>query len=120
MTIDNRVVVNGVALPAPVTLDYSLEDIDKDSNRDVSNAKMRRNRIRSDVVKLSFTYTVNSLEEVTTVLNAIKSKTFDVEFYDYKEGKRVTKEMYAGAKTFRPIAVSGNWIQGFKFNLTEV
>ena len=120
MKIDDRVIVNGVELPSPVTLDYSLEDIDKDSKRDVSKAKMRRNRIRSDVVKLSFTYSINSLEEVTMVLNAIKAVNFEVEYYDYKESSRVTKQMYAGPKTFRPISVSGNWIQGFKFNLTEV
>lgn len=120
MIIDDRIVINGVELPSPVDLNYSLEDIDVDSKRDVKNAKMRRNRIRKDAVKLSISYSISSLEEVSLVLNTIEPSSFNVEYYDLKEGKRVTKEMYAGTKTFRPIAVSGNWIQGFKFNLTEV
>ena len=118
--INSDLIVNGVLLPSPVSIDYSLEDVDADSKRDVKKAKMNRNRIRKDVVKLSIVYSINSLEEVSLVLNTIESTSFNVEYYDLKEGKRITKEMYAGAKNFRPINVGGHWIQGFKFSFTEV
>lgn len=112
--------VNGVVLPAPVDLDYSLEDLDADSERDVKSGILDRNRIRSDVFKLSLTYGCDDLVTISKVLQAISPATFNVELFDIKSNKRVTKKMYAGPKSTKLICNNGVWLKGTKFNLTEV
>lgn len=111
---------NGVVLPAPISLEYSLEDLDADSERDVNTGRLNRNRIRSDVFKLSLTYGMDDMATVSKVLKAISPPTFSVELYDIKNGNRVVKTMYAGPKSMKMICINGVWGKGFKFNLTEV
>ena len=112
--------VNGVVLPAPIDLDYSLEDLDADSERDVKSGVLDRNRVRSDVFKLSLTYGYDDLATISKVLQAISPATFNVELFDIKSNKRVTKKMYAGPKSTKLICNNGVWLKGTKFNLTEV
>lgn len=111
---------NGVVLPAPISIDYSLEDLDADSERDVSTGRLSRNRIRSDVFKLSLAYGLEDMVSVSAVLKAVSPETFSVELYDIKNNKRVIKTMYAGPKSMQMICDDGVWIKGLKFNLTEV
>lgn len=121
MSYENvKIKVNGVELPAPIDMEYSLEDLDADSERDVNSGILDRNRIRSDVFKLSLSYSMESPEAVSKVLKAISSATFSVELFDIKNNKRVTKTMYAGPKTSQLILNDGVWVKGLKFNLTEV
>lgn len=112
--------VNGEVLPAPVDLEYSLEDLDADSERDVKNGTLDRNRIRSDVFKLSLTYGLDDIDTLSKVLKIISPATFPVELFDIKNNKRVTKTMYAGPKSTKMICNNGVWLKGTKFNLTEV
>lgn len=115
-----KVIVDGTALPAPINLDYSLEDLDADSERDTRSGKLDRNRIRSDVFKLSLSYGIDDTDSVSSILNAISPETFQVEFYDVKKNLRITKTMYAGPKSFQMILNDGVWIKGLKFNIVEV
>lgn len=111
---------NGVILPPPVSIDLNLEDIDADSERDVKSAILDRNRIRSDVHKLSLAYGLNDLDTVSTVLQAISSATFEVELFDIKANERVTKKMYAGPKSMQFVYANQVWVKALKFNLIEV
>lgn len=115
-----KIKANGVILPAPISIELNMEDLDADSERDVKNGILDRNRIRSDVFKLSLTYGLNDMNSVSTVLKAIAVPTFDVELYDIKSGTRTIKKMYAGPKAMQFICNNGVWIKGLKFNLTEV
>lgn len=117
---DIKIKVNGALLPAPVSLEYSLEDLDADSERDVNTGRLNRNRIRSDVFKLSLTYGMDDMVTVSKVLKTISPSTFNVELYDIKNGNRVLKTMYAGPKSIKMICSNGVWVKGLKFNLTEV
>ena len=117
---DIMIKANGVVLPAPISIDYSLEDLDADSERDVNTGRLSRNRIRSDVFKLSVTYAMDDVATVSKVLKAISPATFSVELYDLKSGNRVVKTMYAGPKSMQMICNNGVWVKGLKFNLTEV
>ena len=115
-----KIIVNGVELPAPINMDYNFEDLDVDSERDVKNAKLSRNRIRADVMKVSLVYGIDDTATVSQVLKAISSETFSVELFDVKENKRTTKIMYAGPKTMQMVFYNKAWIKGLKFNLVEV
>lgn len=115
-----KIKANGVVLPAPISMELNLEDLDADSERDVHRGILDRNRIRSDVFKLSLSYGLNDMANVATVLKAISPAIFDVELYDVKSGTRTTKKMYAGPKSMQFICNEGVWIKGLKFNLTEV
>ena len=117
---DIKIKINGADIPAPISLDYSLEDLDADSERDVSRGILDRNRIRSDVFKLSLTYAMNDLAQTSLLLKTISPATFSVELFDVKNNNRATKTMYAGSKTMQMICNKGVWIKGLKFNLTEV
>lgn len=115
-----KIKADGVVLPAPINLDINLEDLDADSERDVASGVLGRNRIRSDVYKVSLTYGIDDVENVKKVLEATSKETFPVELFDVKTCTRKTKTMYAGAKSMQYICNNGVWIKGLKFSLIEV
>lgn len=120
MATNTDVKVNGVVLPAPISIDYNYEDLDADSLRDVNSGKLDRNRIRADVLKVTLTYGVDDINSVSQVLQAISPATFSVELLDLKTGARVLKTMYAGAKSMQMVKYKNVWIKSMKFNLVEV
>lgn len=117
---DLTIKVNDVLIPTPVDIEYQLEDLDADSTRDISSGKLDRNCIRKDLVKISLSYGIDKLSDISLLLNTISHETFKVEYFDLKENERISKVMYAGSKTFRLIRVGGVYIKGFKVNFIEV
>ena len=96
--------VNGKTIPTPSTLNFTISDIDGESNR---NAKgdMVRDRIAVKR-KLDLGWNALNNEELHTLLNAVcdKSKSgdnvfFTVEFFDPMENKRVKCTMYVGDRS---------------------
>lgn len=112
--------IDGVELPAPISMDYSLEDIDEGSERDVKNAILDRNRVRANAYKISLSYGINDIETVSKVVNMISPETFEVEIFDILTLERKTITMYAGSKSFGYMVYNGAWIKALKFNLVEV
>lgn len=117
---DLKIIVNGAELPAPVSMEVNLEDLDSDSFRDTKYAKMHRNRLRSNINKISLSYNIDDVEKMSAVLNAIDPETFNVTVFDLKQRKRVTKTMYAGSKSYGYIMSDQVWVKAMKFNLVEV
>ena len=115
-----KIKINGVELPAPVSIDYSLEDIDIDSQRDVKSGVLDRNRQRDNMYKISIAYDIKDVETVSNVINMISPETFNVEIFDILTLTRKTYIMYAGPKSMQFISQGGVWIKGLKFNLVEV
>lgn len=115
-----KIKIEGITLPTPIDIEYSLEDLDADSDRDVISGVLDRNRIRSDMLKISISYSVNDTSSISTILKLISKEIFKVELFDFKEGKRVEKNMYSSSKTFQPLLVENVWIKGLKFKLIEV
>ena len=50
---DIKILIEGVELPAPSTMDIEYEDLDADSIRSISDGVLERNRIRSNVQKVT-------------------------------------------------------------------
>lgn len=111
---------DGVVLPAPISFELNLEDLDADSERDVVTGILGRNRIRSDVYKISLAYGLDDVVSIKKVLEAISKETFSVELFDIKSGQRKIKTMYAGPKSMQYVCNNGLWIKSLKFNLVEV
>lgn len=115
-----KIKINGVDLPAPVQVDYNLEDLDADSERDTQRAILDRNRIRADVYKIPLAYAIDDVETVSKILNMVRPETFSVEIFDIISLKRKTLKMYAGPKTMQFVLAGNIWIKALKFNLVEV
>ncbi len=112
--------VDGVKLPTPSTFDVEYSDIDVDSLRLLTTARLKRNRVRSDIQKVKIGYLLKEIPEIDKIMKMIKPETINVKIYDNSTGSIVNKEMYASSKSFAYIRVKrGIKGQGFKFNLTE-
>ncbi len=115
------IMIDGVKLPTPSTLDFEYSDLDVDSLRIITTGKLKRNRVRSDVQKIKLGYLLTDIPDIDKMMKMIKPKEITVTLYDNSTGSRVTKQMYAGNKSYSYIRVArGIKGQGFKFNLTEV
>lgn len=115
-----KIKIDGVELPAPVSIDYNYEDLDVESDRDTRNGILSRNVLRSNMLKISITYGIEDAETISNVIQAITPNTFNVEVFDVSTNSRKTKTMYAGSKSMQMIMNNGVWIKCLKFNLVEV
>lgn len=116
-----RPTVGGTPLPAPTTWNMSYEDLDSDKSlRDIKRGKLKRVRIRSNVLKISLGYTLNDLETISKVFDMIDPVSVMVEVLDIKTLKRKTFEMYCSKKKLQFISVGGGmYSKGFAIDLTE-
>jgi len=88
--------VNGVAIAAPSVYEVIIQDLDGESNRNASG-NMIRDRIAVKR-KLNLEWPPLNQGEISTLLNAVSSVFFTVEFPDPQQGM-VTKTMYVGDRT---------------------
>lgn len=116
---DIKIKIDGVYIPPPTELSISLEDIDMKSGRNIKDAVMYRNRLRSDIKKISLTYTIDDTDSISKLLRMIEPESFNVELFDLKNNKRMVKSCYAGSKSYKLICVDRVWVNGFKVNLIE-
>lgn len=93
--------VDNYVLPQFSEYSGSLSDLDVESGRNVNGGVMERNRIRSDIHKLEFSYDILTYDVARDILQAIKPSSFNVEFFAIDLGKRITKKMYVGDKSFQ-------------------
>ncbi|MBS5369176.1 MAG: hypothetical protein KHY19_06925 [Coprobacillus cateniformis] len=114
--------INGAVLPAPSSYEVNFEDLDSDqSKRYVKTGKMRRKRIRSEVMKISLSYNLKDMPDIMKIMRMIKPETYSVELYLPNEGISGTLIMYSNKKKFNYInTVTGHKAQSFSFDMTEV
>lgn len=108
-TIENQALVRvkGSSLPFCSSYKVTFTDTDLDSGRNIK-AKMIRNRVRSNMYKLEFSYNLLSAESVKEIIELTSDEFFTVEFYSPLELKRITKTMYVGDRTFSWVTVRGD------------
>lgn len=115
--------IDGAALPAPSSYSVSFEDLDSEqSKRYVTSGKLRRKRIRSEVLKISLTYNLTDMPDVLSIMKMIKPQTYIAELYLPNEGITGTIEMYSNKKQFNYIRMRNgeHKAQSFTFDMTEV
>lgn len=112
--------IDGVKLPTPSKIDVEYADMDADSIRPISNGILKRNRIRANVQKINISYLLKDIADIDKIMTMIKPVMVSVKLYDSAAGGVVTKQMYAGNKTFSYLRLSRTIKgQSFQFSLTE-
>lgn len=89
--------INGVEITAPKSLQFDLQDIDGDTNRN-AKGEMIRDRIAVKR-KLECEWGPLTMEQCSTLLKAVQNVFFSVTYPDALEGKMLTKTMYVGDRT---------------------
>ena len=118
---DIKLKINGTLLPVPVEFDMELSDLDDEtSTRDIKTMKLKRNRIRANIYKITLGYSLDETATISLILNLVSDATFEVEMFDIVEMKRVKKTMYAGPKSFGYMLNKDVWVKGLKLSLVEV
>ena len=113
--------VNGVALPTPSDIKVEIQDLDGESVRPVSTGILRRNRIRSNMLKITLTWNLNTFVDVMNILSMVTPAEFSTELYIPDHGIRGTKTMYAGNKSYNYVKTkTGLKAKSFSFALIEV
>lgn len=114
--------IGGVALPPPSSYEVSFEDLDSEqSKRYITTGKMRRKRVRAEVMKVSLTYNLSEFEDVLSIIKLIRPQTYTCELYLPNEGIAGTLEMYSNKKKFNYInTATGHKAQSFSFDMTEL
>ena len=117
---DIKLTVNGYALPSPVSLSFSYEDLDKDSGRDIKTQTMHRNRLRANILKLSVEYGIDDSATVSTILGLVTNKTFTLTYPDPATGKTKSGTFYTGSRSGSfAVTGSGVIIKTLKFDMIE-
>ena len=113
--------VNGVALSTPSDIKVEIQDLDCESVRPVATGVLRRNRIRSNMLKVTLTWNITPTIDIMNILNAVTPAEFDAELFIPTHGIRATRKMYAGNKSYNYIRTKeGLKAKSFSFALIEV
>ena len=100
MADEAKIKVNGVLLPTPSDINVEIQDLDGDSVRPITTGVLRRNRIRTNMLKITLTWNLKTFVDVMNILNIVSPKEFNAELYIPDHGIRGTKKMYAGNKKY--------------------
>ncbi len=119
---DIRITANGVELPAPISIDSELSDLDSDTTiRSITTGTLRRNVIRTDMLKLTLKYGLQEMAQVHSILGCLPAPNFTVTLFDIKSGERQTKTMYTGNRKFTyKVAGDTVMLDALSFSLIEV
>lgn len=115
--------INGAELPAPSSYSVSFEDLDSEqSKRYVTTGKLRRKRVRGEVLKISLTYNLVDMPNVLSIMKMIRPQTYTAELFLPNEGIVGSLEMYSNKKQFEYIRMAGgeHKAKSFTFDMTEV
>ena len=110
--------INGVVITTPKSFEVSISDLDGESNRN-ANGQMVRDRIAIKR-KINLEWQPLSQSEMSTLLSAVSSVFFTVEFPDPQLGM-ITKTMYVGDRTapaYQYTNGEAKW-SGLKMNFIE-
>lgn len=111
-------IVNGVTVKAPKTMQVGIQDIDGETGRN-ANGDMVRDRIATKR-KIELEWGQLTQNEMQTLLNAVSPVFFDVSYPDPLSGQ-TTKTFYVGDRT-TPVYSFANTLKpwsGLKMNFIE-
>lgn len=118
-----EVKINGVQLPSPSDYQVELNDLDSEnSKRYVTTGKMRRKRIRKNVLSITLKWDLLSMPEVKTLINlCADEQSYTATIYIPDEGINGTKVMYSNKKSYSYKAMyrALHKAKDFTFTMTE-
>lgn len=85
--------------PTPSSVGYSYKDEDKDPFTDLQGYT-HRNRVRHDVLQLTFSWEVLGEDDIQYILNKVSPEWIDLECIDKHTKQKQRYKMYASDKDF--------------------
>lgn len=112
-------VINGVEITTPKTLQVDINDIDGETNRN-ARGEMLRDRIAVKR-KLNCEWGPLNEEECSELLKAVKDIFFEVTYPDPQEGREITKTFYVGNRSLPALSFDEGamYWKGLKMNFIE-
>ena len=110
--------INGVSIKSPKSLEVTVQDLDGETNRNAAGTLIR-DRIATKR-KINLEWSPLSQTEIATLLNAVSSEFFTVNFPDPQLGM-TTKTMYVGDRTAPVYQIKNGEVRwnGLKMNFIE-
>lgn len=111
--------INGVVIATPKSFKVTISDLDGESNRN-ARGELIRDRIAVKR-KLECEWPALSMSQISTLLKAVQSVYFTVEYPDPMEGKLITKTFYVGDRN-SPVYKNTNGVtqwEGLSMNFIE-
>ena len=109
--------INGVKVKSPESFQVDISDLDGEATRN-AKGEMIRDRIAIKR-KLSIEWGLLDMNEISTLLQAVKDEFFICSYPDPMEGKVVTKTFYVGDRSAPYYSdVFKKWT-GLSMNFTE-
>ena len=119
--MDYHLTISGTRVKAPQSFDVAIQDIDAKASRD-AHGLLHRDRLTTKR-KLTIKWGALSLNDAKTILGAVKSEFFKVEYLDPEIGGLTTKTFYVGDRTVHSLiwsdALDGYVWQNLSFDLVE-
>lgn len=111
--------INGVVVADPSEFSVEIMDIDDETTRN-ARGDLIRNRIATKR-KLNCQWPALKMSQISTLLKAVKSVFFTVEYPDPMEGTRITKTFYVGDRQMPIYSVINGVVQweGLSMNFIE-
>ncbi len=111
--------INGVAIATPKSFQVDISDLDGETSRN-ANGTLIRDRITTKR-KLNCAWASLSMAEVSTLLQAVKNKSFTIEYPDPMEGASITKTFYVGDRQMPVYMIKSGQVvwEGLTMNFIE-
>lgn len=125
--MSEHLVIAGVDVHEPQSLTIGYQDVDYNSGR-AADGTMYRNRV-ANKVKLQISWPPMTPDEAKTVMNAASAETFQVTYYDLRNGSApsylVTGTFYCGDQSapiysFNHDGAGSTLVSNVSFDLIEV
>ena len=119
--MDVVLTINGVIMPTPSEMSWTLQTFDLDSGRSTDGTMQRTVVCHKEALNLSWNSANLDASEISMILKAVLPPFFKVGYFSPLEGAWVERQMYAGDKqtSFYSI-IDGVPVQdSISFNLIE-
>ncbi|WVR22072.1 MAG: hypothetical protein [Malazfec virus 1] len=113
--------VDGVIMPAPSSMSWTLQTFDLDSGRSTDGTMQRTVVCNKEQLSLSWNSANLTPEEISMVLKAVLPTFFKVGYFSPLEGQWIEKQMYVGDRNinFYSFAFEQPIQDSLSFNLIE-
>lgn len=111
--------INGAVQPAPLPYTVGMMDLQIDAQRLASGLMV--GEIVATKVKLELEWGLLTGEEISGILQSIKSQYFEVEYFDAETNSSYTRTFYKGDRNMGIATVKNGFVtwKGFKVNFIE-
>lgn len=121
MQQEHDIYVGKTKLPTPSTYKVNFEDLDAEGIRPITTGILKRNRIRSRVMKCELSWTLKPFLDTNIIFTMLEPENFQATVFDVIKNKYVEKTFYCSKCEYEyKRTLNGMKATAIKANLTEV